>query len=67
MTSVAGHLTDSDFEGRYRSWAGCPPGSLFEAEIVHYISEVCFAETYSSGMHLFLMHRAGQKAYCKKY
>lgn len=39
MTSVAGHVTSSDFEGRYSTWAGCKPQELFEAPIVTGVAE----------------------------
>lgn len=31
MTSVLGHLTGLDFDERYRQWASCQPGQLFDA------------------------------------
>lgn len=31
MTSVLGHLTGLDFDERYRKWASCQPGQLFDA------------------------------------
>ncbi|KDN47556.1 prokaryotic type I DNA topoisomerase [Tilletiaria anomala UBC 951] len=39
MTSVRGHLTNSDFEPEYRSWRSCDPSALFEAPIVTSISD----------------------------
>jgi len=39
MTSVAGHLQAQDFSDRYKSWYGCSPDMLFEAEIVTFIED----------------------------
>ncbi|RXW19396.1 hypothetical protein EST38_g6463 [Candolleomyces aberdarensis] len=32
VTSVSGHLTETDFPARYNSWNGCNPADLFDAE-----------------------------------
>jgi DNA topoisomerase III len=32
MTSVLGHLTQLDFDKKYKVWSSCPPGQLFDAE-----------------------------------
>lgn len=40
MTSVLGHLTSLDFDQRYRKWASCRPGQLFEASTVVNIDNV---------------------------
>ena len=34
MTSVLGHLTETDFDQNHRKWHSCPPSALFEASIV---------------------------------
>ncbi|KAL9108741.1 MAG: hypothetical protein Q9227_006537 [Pyrenula ochraceoflavens] len=39
MTSVLGHLTNLEFEGRYRNWQACNPSALFEAETYEAIAE----------------------------
>ncbi|KAH8916977.1 prokaryotic type I DNA topoisomerase, partial [Atractiella rhizophila] len=39
MTSVAGHLTETDFEQEYRGWHGCEPFALFEAPIKREVSK----------------------------
>ena len=41
FTSVAGHLTELDFERHWRKWTDCPPAALFEAaEIVETVPDV---------------------------
>lgn len=40
MTSLLGHLTDLDFDDRYRSWKSCPPGQLFDVPIHIKIAKV---------------------------
>jgi len=41
FTSVAGHLTELDFDGQWRKWTDCSPGSLFEAaRIVETVPDV---------------------------
>ena len=40
MTSVLGHLTNLDFEGRYKSWQAVNPSALFEAGTIEVIAEV---------------------------
>ncbi|KAI9672711.1 MAG: DNA topoisomerase [Alyxoria varia] len=37
MTSVAGHIKGSDFEGRYRGWESCQPQELYDATIVEFV------------------------------
>ncbi|KAJ2912718.1 hypothetical protein MD484_g7692, partial [Candolleomyces efflorescens] len=32
VTSVSGHLTETDFPARYNSWQGCNPAELFDAQ-----------------------------------
>ncbi|KZO95763.1 prokaryotic type I DNA topoisomerase [Calocera viscosa TUFC12733] len=34
VTSVAGHMTEADFPGEYRSWDSCDPAELFDAPIL---------------------------------
>jgi len=34
MTSVLGHLHSTDFPPQYKSWNGCDPSALFDAEII---------------------------------
>lgn len=41
MTSVAGHLTSTEFHERFRKWAECNPSDLFEAPLVNYVEQVC--------------------------
>lgn len=38
MTSVSGHLMDFDFHQSLRSWASCPPQTLFDAPIQENVS-----------------------------
>lgn len=40
VTAVAGHLTSSDFGPEHRKWNSCDPFALFEAPILHSISDV---------------------------
>lgn len=40
MTSVAGHLTSSDFDSQYRNWSQPPPQELFDARIVKFVENV---------------------------
>ena len=42
MTSVTGHLTVSEFEGRYKGWQSCQPVELFDAPIVTRVPDVRF-------------------------
>ncbi|KAJ3532555.1 hypothetical protein NMY22_g7701 [Coprinellus aureogranulatus] len=39
VTAVVGHLTALEFPGQYRSWQGCDPGELFDAETTVYIPD----------------------------
>ncbi|KAL1296964.1 hypothetical protein AAFC00_004564 [Neodothiora populina] len=39
MTSVLGHIFSTDFPSEYKSWSGCDPSALFEAEIVKYLED----------------------------
>lgn len=39
MTSVSGHLTNFDFDERYRNWQGSPHQLLFEAPIKETVTE----------------------------
>ncbi|KKY20028.1 putative dna topoisomerase [Phaeomoniella chlamydospora] len=34
MTSVLGHLTEIDFDQNHRKWHSCPPGALFDANLI---------------------------------
>ncbi|MBW0466658.1 hypothetical protein O181_006373 [Austropuccinia psidii MF-1] len=38
VTSVLGHLTQSNFGNEYKSWNGCDPFVLFDAPINHFIN-----------------------------
>lgn len=40
MTSVAGHVTSSDFDPQYRNWSQPPPQELFDARIVKFVENV---------------------------
>lgn len=40
MTSVLGHLTQTDFGGRYSSWQGCSPAELFDGPIITDVAQV---------------------------
>lgn len=40
FTSVAGHLTEADFEQPYNKWGQFPPIALFEARIVSFVPDV---------------------------
>lgn len=40
MTSVLGHLSNLDFEQRYRNWRAVNPRELFEANTVEVIDSV---------------------------
>jgi DNA topoisomerase III len=41
FTSVAGHLTEADFDQQWRKWATCAPVALFdEARIIETIPQV---------------------------
>ena len=40
MTSVLGHLTALEFTQRYRKWASCSPGQLFDADVVTEVANV---------------------------
>lgn len=40
MTSVLGHLTESDFGPGYRDWKHPPPERLFDAPIIHGVAKV---------------------------
>jgi|SRR5579859_2378207 len=41
FTSVAGHLTGTDFDQQWRKWSACPPVALFdEARIIETIPQV---------------------------
>ena len=33
MTSVSGHLTNFDFDAKYRKWHSCPPAQLFDLPV----------------------------------
>ena len=39
FTSVAGHLTETDFDEHHRKWTQCAPVALFEARIVEKIPD----------------------------
>ena len=41
MTSVIGHLTNLDFERQMKSWLSCPPGQLFDAQVLENVYSVC--------------------------
>lgn len=40
MTSVLGHLTESDFGPGFRDWKHPPPERLFDAPIIHGVAKV---------------------------
>lgn len=40
VTSVAGHLTSSDFDDQYRKWHSCDPRDLFDAGIRTFVTQV---------------------------
>jgi len=41
FTSVAGHLTEADFDGQWRKWTTCAPVALFEeARVIETIPQV---------------------------
>lgn len=40
VTAVAGHLTESDFDPRYKGWRSCDPFQLFDADIITSTSSV---------------------------
>ena len=35
MTSVLGHIHTTDFPPEYKSWTGCDPSALFDAQIIY--------------------------------
>lgn len=39
ITSVAGHLMETDFDERYRKWGSCDPVELFEAPVLSRVPE----------------------------
>ncbi|BGP08533.1 DNA topoisomerase [Rhodotorula toruloides] len=39
VTSVAGHLTSSDFDDQYRKWHSCDPRDLFDAGIRTFVTQ----------------------------
>lgn len=40
MTSVLGHLTESDFGPGFRDWKHPPPERLFDVPIIHGVAKV---------------------------
>jgi DNA topoisomerase III len=40
FTSVAGHLTENDFDEQYKKWTQCSPVALFDARIVEKTPQV---------------------------
>lgn len=40
MTSVLGHLTESDFGPGFKDWKHPPPERLFDAPIIHGVAKV---------------------------
>ena len=46
MTSVLGHLTESDFGPGFKDWKHPPPERLFDAPIIHGVAKVHLRLSY---------------------